>query len=81
MLHEQDPAPAFASHGLQHLTELLGLVAVEPGRRLVEQEHVERPGERAGQLDQAPLSDRQQAHLGVGNPRGAGQLEGLADDL
>ena len=43
--------------------ELLGLVRVEPRRRLVEQQQVERARRGPGQLDQAALPGRQQPGL------------------
>ena len=48
--------PAVGDHVLQHLAEPLGLGRVESRRRLVEQDHVERAGEAARQLDEPPLA-------------------------
>ena len=75
MLDEQDPAAPFGDDPLEHRAEPGGLVAVETGRGLVEQQDVERAGQAARQLDQPSLPRRERAGLLLGEMRDAAQLE------
>ena len=73
MLDEQDADAALGHDADEQVAEAGGLVVVEPRRRLVEQQHVERPGEGAGQLHQPTLPRRQGARLPIGQVLDAAQ--------
>jgi hypothetical protein len=75
VLDEEDADASLRHDADEQVAEASGLVAVEPGRRLVEQEHVERPGEDAGQLDQPALTRGQGARLLVGEVLDAAQAQ------
>ena len=75
MLDQQDADASFGDDPAQQVAEPTGLVMVQPGRRLVEQQHVERAGQAAGQLDEPPLTGGQRAGLPVREIGDAAQLE------
>ena len=77
MLDEQDAAPSLGDHPFEQLPEALGLLLVEAGRRLVEQEDVERSGQATSQFDQASLTGRQRTGLEIDEVGDPAQLQRL----
>src|SRR5439155_19283922 len=76
MFHQQDAAPALLDDASEHIVERRGLFTVEPRRWLVEEQHVERAGEAARQLDHPSLTGRERARLDAGEVRDPTHLEG-----
>src|SRR5690606_7634089 len=66
VLYEEDAAPPFGDDGAEHVAERPRLLALEPRRRLVAEEHREPAGQHPGQLDEAALPGRQRADGAVG---------------
>ena len=64
MLHQQDRDAALAQPG-QHRIERADLAGTQAGRRFVEQEQARLAAERAGQVEQLLLPERQMPGLHV----------------
>ena len=73
------PRPRSATALVRISPKRSGLGTVEARGRLVEQQHVERPGEHPRQLDHPALPYRQQPGLEVGQRSDAGELDGVLD--
>ena len=77
VLHQEDADVPFRHDPGEYRAEAFSLRPVEAGRRLVEQQDVELPGQAAGQLDQPPLAGGQRRYRAVGQPGDPGQRQGL----
>src|SRR5438105_5988591 len=77
VLDEEDPHSGFGDVVGENLAEGVGLGGIQPRGRLVQQQELERRGDRPGQLHQAPLAGRQIDDRLPGHVTDAAPLHGV----